>query len=68
MDKRVEEYPHDQHLNTLGVPVTLGQGDCAYTVKPGERLFPRGRIRVFEGDELIYDGPQGPRRSVNGNS
>jgi hypothetical protein len=28
-----------------------------YRVKPGERLFPRKRLMVFGGHELLYDGP-----------
>lgn len=28
-----------------------------YRVRPGERLFPRKRLLIFGGDDLMYDGP-----------
>jgi hypothetical protein len=59
-----EIWIEDVSLNDSGQIEIVKNPDLAledhnywYQVKPGERRFPRKRLMVFGGDELLYDGP-----------
>lgn len=52
-------YLNDPSINTTDRPVTMGTPgtNWAYTVKPGERLYPRKRLIVCTEAGVLYDGP-----------
>ena len=37
--------------------LSLDAHNWHYSVRPGERLYPRKRLVIFAGNELLYDGP-----------
>lgn len=49
----------DYQTNISNRPVYMGKHDSnwGYWVKPGERLYPRGRLIVMGGNEILHDGP-----------
>ncbi len=49
----------DWSVNTSQNVVKMGKGNWGYEVKPGELLYPRGRLIITGGDnyEVMYDGP-----------
>lgn len=49
----------DWSYNESNVPVTMGEHskNWSYIVKPGERLYPRGRLVVMGGRVILHDGP-----------
>lgn len=58
-----EIWIEDDAINETGKKVTmanpllpLDQHNYWYEVEPGERLYPRKRLLVWSGDELLYDG------------
>lgn len=52
-------YFHDRTHNLTGKPLPLGTpgSNWAYTVLPGQPLYPRGRLLVATDDAIVYDGP-----------
>jgi hypothetical protein len=52
-------YFHDRTRNLTTTPIPMGTpgANWAYVVKPGEPLYPRGRLLVATDDAVIYDGP-----------
>lgn len=50
---------NDPSINTTSQPVTMGTPGTswAYTVKPGDRLYPRKRLIVTTEAGILYDGP-----------
>jgi hypothetical protein len=54
-----EFWLRDWGINTSQNTIDMGRGNWAYRVKPGELLYPRGRLIVTGGDDLqvMYDGP-----------
>ena len=61
----VEEYwIDDPTINESSRPIqvkdprlSLEQHNYHYLVPPGERLFPRKRLMVWAGNQILYDGP-----------
>ena len=49
----------DFGYNQSNRPVYMGdpRSNWGYWVKPGERLYPRGRLICFGGNEIMHDGP-----------
>jgi hypothetical protein len=49
----------DWTINTSNRPVRVGRENAnwSYTVAPGKRLYPRGRLLVTGGEHNMYDGP-----------
>src|SRR5271156_1502486 len=45
--------------NESNRPVLIGRANSnwCYTVEPRKRLYPRGRLLVTGGEQLLYDGP-----------
>lgn len=54
-----EFWIRDWSVNSSNNIVKMGAGNWAYQVKPGELLYPRGRLIITGGEELevMYDGP-----------
>lgn len=59
-----EIYLEDYSVNESNVTVVmkdqylpLSMHNWWYKVRPGERLYPRKRLIVFGGTQLVYDGP-----------
>jgi hypothetical protein len=54
-----EFWMKDWSRNTSNAIVTVGdpKHNWSYKVKPGEKLYPRGRLYVMGGNVLLYDGP-----------
>ncbi len=52
-------YFRDRTRNLTEKPISMGQpgSNWAYVVKPGEPLYPRGRLLVSTDDAILYDGP-----------
>jgi len=52
-------YLKDRTVNLAGKELTMGRpgSNWAYIVKPGEPLYPRGRLIVSIDDAILYDGP-----------
>ncbi len=52
-------YVNDPSINTTDRPIMLGQPGTpwAYTVAPGDRLYPRKRLIVCTEAGILYDGP-----------
>jgi hypothetical protein len=52
-------YFHDRtrNLTANGIPMGTPGANWAYVAKPGQPLYPRGRLLVATDDALIYDGP-----------
>ena len=52
-------YFRDRTRNLTDKPITLGTpgSNWAYTVQPGQPLYPRGRLIVATDTAVIYDGP-----------
>lgn len=50
---------NDPAINTTAQPITLGRPGTSwcYTVKPGERLYPRKRLVVCTEAGVLFDGP-----------
>jgi len=59
MGKYQEYWVRDFSVNTSNVEVYVGSmlRGTGYTVKPGQRLYPRGRLIIKGGDVILYDGP-----------
>jgi hypothetical protein len=49
----------DAQYNQSNRNVVMGdpRSNWFYTVKPGEKLYPRGRLIVMGGEEVMHDGP-----------
>jgi len=49
----------DWTFNESNAPVTMGRpkSNWCYTVPPGKRLYPRGRLIAMGGRHILYDGP-----------
>ncbi len=60
MKVQVEEYPVDEHVNDTANVMRMGPPAHQYDVKPGERLYPNGRILIFHDGAPYYDGPMWP--------
>jgi hypothetical protein len=43
--------------NTSNVDVEMGDGNWKYIVKPKELIYPRGRLIVMAGEEIVADSP-----------
>lgn len=54
-DPTVNDSPVEVIVKDPYLPIELH--NYHYRIKPGDQLFPRKRLIVFAGDELIYDGP-----------
>ena len=54
-----EFWAKDYQINTSNVTIKMGMADSnwAYEVKPGELLYPRGRLFCMGGPHLMHDGP-----------
>lgn len=54
-----EFWIRDSQRNTSDQTVTVGDPtrDYSYAVKPGEKLYPRGRLICMGGDVVLHDGP-----------
>ena len=52
-------YFHDRtrNLTASGIPMGTPGANWAYVAKPGQPLYPRGRLVVATDDAIIYDGP-----------
>lgn len=50
---------NDPSINTTAEPITMGRAGTswAYTVKPGDRLYPRKRLVVCTEAGILFDGP-----------
>lgn len=47
----------DDSVHTGEVPKRMGKGSGAYTVEPGQKLYPRGRMIICLADVLLEDSP-----------
>ena len=54
-----EMWFRDDSVNDSGRPVPIGRpgANWSYVVQPGYRLYPRGRLLVFGGREIMADEP-----------
>jgi hypothetical protein len=54
-----EFWIQDWTYNESNVSVLMGEKDrnWSYIVKPGERLYPRGRLLIMGGRAILHDGP-----------
>lgn len=55
-----EFWYHDPQVNESKQTLTVGWGNYAYYVKPGDPIFPFGRLTVTAGQTgriILYDGP-----------
>lgn len=52
-------YLKDYSVNLTGTRITMGQpgANWCYNVEPGDRLYPHGRLIVWNPDAIVYDGP-----------
>lgn len=52
-------YLRDPTVNTTAHPITMGRAGSAwsYTVPPGAKLYPRGRLIVSTPSVVLFDGP-----------
>ena len=52
-------YLNDQTRNLTGKPISMGDpsSNWAYTVQPGDYLYPRKRLIVATPDAVVSDGP-----------
>jgi hypothetical protein len=52
-------YFHDRthNLTNKSIPMGTPGANWAYVVKPGQPLYPRGRLLVATDDAIVYDGP-----------
>jgi hypothetical protein len=50
-------YFKDHSRNTSDAPVQMGRDSWQYTVQPGEKLYPRGRLVKFVEQAILEDGP-----------
>lgn len=62
MCKYREFWIKDYSVNTSNQVVAVGKAGkdpyrIGYTVNPGERLYPRGRLIVMAGRQVVHDGP-----------
>src|SRR5882762_7646081 len=61
MCKYREFWLKDYQVNTSNNDVIMGDRfarfSTAYTAKPGEMLYPRGRLIVMAGRNIVHDGP-----------
>ena len=51
---------HDDRINTSMETLTVGYGNFTYLVKPGELVYPYGRLICTAGEHqrvVLYDGP-----------
>ena len=62
--ERMEIYHNDISINDYGHPVLIKHPELSvedhnyhYIVQPKGPLFPRKRLTVFGGDDIMYDGP-----------
>lgn len=46
-----------RNLTSKVIPMGTPGANWAYLVKPGEPLYPRGRLLVTTDDAIVYDGP-----------
>lgn len=54
-DWTLNEFGHDVLIKNPNVPVAAH--NYHYIVEPKARLFPRKRLAIFGGDDIMYDGP-----------
>ena len=49
----------DDSVNRTDVPIEMGEPgtNWAYTVQPGERMFPRGHVVICTPDTILWNGP-----------
>ena len=54
-----EGFVSHNSTNTSNVPVSMGQQgtNWCYQVRPGEMLYPRGRLIIMGGEVCMHDGP-----------
>jgi hypothetical protein len=54
-----EFWIRDWTFNESNAPVMMGRpkANWSYTVPPGKRLYPRGRLISMGGRHILYDGP-----------
>lgn len=49
----------DDSVNKTDAPIEMGEPgtNWAYTVQPGERMFPRGHVVICTPDTILWNGP-----------
>ena len=57
-----EFWIRDNQRNTSNVDIYVGNngkqsGDYGYRVRPGEKIYPRGRLIIMGGPVVLFDGP-----------